>query len=225
MKLLVDHRETAVFDLLKQLCASFDDIIFEITHLPLGDFFIIDTDTGVLIERKSVSDFFSSVRSNRLWDQLLRFMKRSHISGYPLKRKLLLIHGIFEYNDPAQFWPQIMGAFMEILFVYDIPIIHVEDDNAFLQCMRILIQREIKGKNDSPPKSRWFRKHFSPDLPEMDIKRYVLASLPSVGEVLARNLLDHFGSIKAVASASEKQLQRVKGIGKMKAQKIYSIFH
>jgi Fanconi anemia group M protein len=152
-------------------------------------------------------------------------MKKSELLGYTIKRKLLILHGQFEYEEPAQFWPQIMGAYMEVLFVYDIPIILVEDDNAFLQCMRILIQREIQGKNDLIPKSRWFRKHCSPDLPEMDIKRYILASIPSVGEILAKNLLDHFGSIKAVANASEKQLQRVKGIGKMKAQKIYNVFH
>jgi DNA excision repair protein ERCC-4 len=225
MKFLVDHRETAVFDLVDKLCTSFEGVTCEIIQLPLGDFFIVTADTGILIERKSISDFFSSIRSNRLWDQLLRFMKKSELQGYTIKRKLLLLHGQFECEDPAQFWPQIMGAYMEVLFVYDIPIIIVEDNDAFFQCMRILIQREIQGKNDSLPQSRWFRKHCSPDLPEMDIRRYVLASIPSVGEFLAKNLLDHFGSIKAVANASEKQLQRIKGVGKIKAKKIYSVFH
>jgi DNA excision repair protein ERCC-4 len=223
MRLLIDHRETRVLRILQEV--GVEPITLEVKQLPLGDFLLIHNTTGILIERKSVPDFLSSIRSNRLWDQLLRFMKASTLLGYDVKRKLLLIHGTFDQYDTDILWPQIMGAYMEILFVYDIPIILAENDEALGHCMRILIQREKQGKNDLLPKSRWFRKHYSPDLPEMDIRRYVLASLPSVGDVLAGNLLDHFGSITAIANATEKQLQRVEGIGKMKAGKIYQIFH
>jgi DNA excision repair protein ERCC-4 len=223
MRLLVDHREPHVLRILQEMGPEL--LPLEVKQLPLGDFLLIHNRTGILIERKSVPDFLSSIRSNRLWDQLLRFMKAKNLLGYSLKRKLLPIHGTFDQYDTATLWPQVMGAYMEILFVYDIPIILAENDDALCHCMRILIQREKQGKNDLLPKSRWFRKHFSPDLPEMDIRRYVLASLPSVGDVLAGNLLDHFGSIAAIANATEKQLQRVEGIGKAKAEKIYQIFH
>ncbi|MGC1121408.1 MAG: helix-hairpin-helix domain-containing protein [Candidatus Methanofastidiosia archaeon] len=225
MYVLIDHRETTVQSLLLPLSGiTTPPAHIDITHLPLGDFFLVSRDTGVLIERKSTSDFLSSLRSNRLWDQLLRFMKVSTLLGYPLKRKLLIIHGTFDHDSSVS-WPQIMGAYMEILFVYDIPLVVCEDDEALYQCLRILIQREAQGKNDVLPSSRWFRKHCSPHLPEMDLRRYVLASVPSIGDVLAKNLLDHFGSIAAVANATERQLQRVEGIGKKKAEKIYSIFH
>lgn len=225
MNLFVDHREQKVLPVIQDICYTLS-ITCDVTRLPLGDFLIAHNTIGVLIERKSCSDFLSSLRSNRLWDQLLRFMKTETLLGYTLKRKLLLIHGTFDYIEPSStFWAPLMGAYMEILFVYDIPILLVEDDDALSECMRIMIQREAAGKNDLLPKSRWFRKHCSQDLPEMDEKRYVLSSVPSVGEVLAENLLDHFGSIAAVASASEKQLQKVEGIGKMKAKKIYQLFH
>lgn len=222
MKLLIDHREGKVLPLIENICK---DIPCEVTSLPLGDFLLTHDTTGILVERKSASDFLSSIRSNRLWDQLLRFMKTSTLLGCTLKRKLLIVHGTFDPDCTAPFWSRLMGAYMEILFVYDIPIILTEDDAAFYECMRILIKREKAGKNDVLPQSRWFRKHLSPNLPEMDVKRYILASLPSVGDVLARTLLDHFGSIRAVANASEKQLQRVEGVGKMKAKKIYQLFH
>lgn len=225
MNLFIDYREKKILPLLQTMCEK-NALTCSVTHLPLGDFLLAYNTTGVLVERKSVPDFVSSIRSNRLWDQLLRLMKTETLLGYSLKRKLLLIHGTFDYAEPTPVvWSQLMGAYMEILFVYDIPLILVEDDEAFHECMRILIKREQSGKNDLLPESRWFRKHLSPDLPEMDIKRYVLASLPMVGNVLAKTLLDHFGSIAAVASASEKQLQKVKGIGKAKSKKIYQIFH
>jgi ERCC4-type nuclease len=225
MHVFIDNRETAVQSLLLPLSdIENPPVHIDITHLSLGDFFLVSNDTGVLIERKSTSDFLSSLRSNRLWDQLLRLMKASTLLGYPLKRKVLIIHGTFDPDLPVP-WSQIMGAYMEILFVYDIPLLICENDEALYQCLRILIQREAQGKNDVLPSSRWFRKHCSPHLPEMDFKRYVLGSVPSIGDVLAGNLLDHFGSIAAVAHATEKQLQRVEGIGKKKAERIYSIFH
>ena len=226
MELLVDHREEKVFSVIEHICETIDiPVTFKVTQLPLGDFLLIHHGSGILTERKSAADFLSSVRSNRLWDQLLRFMKAEALLGCDLKRKLLIIHGVFENFESAHFWSRLMGAYMEILFVYDIPIILTEDDEAFSECFRILIKREYSGKNDLLPQSRWFRKHCSPDLPEMDMKQYILASLPTVGNVLAKNLLDHFGSIRAVANASEKQLQRVEGIGKKKAEKIHHLFH
>ncbi|MBU7037070.1 MAG: ERCC4-type nuclease [Theionarchaea archaeon] len=225
MHVLIDYREITVQSLLMSLSGmKTPPVHVEVAHLPLGDFFLVSKDTGVLIERKSTSDFISSLRSSRLWDQLLRFMKASTLLGHPLKQKLLIVHGTFDREPPVS-WPQIMGAYMEILFVYDIPLIVCEDDEALYQCLRILIKREAQGKNEVLPGSHWFRKHCSPSLPEMDLRRYVLASIPSIGDVLAENLLDHFGTIAAVAHATEKQLRRVEGVGKKKAEKIHSIFH
>jgi DNA excision repair protein ERCC-4 len=227
MNLFIDHRETKVIPILTRICEASDIIkTCEVTQLPLGDFLLTFESGGVLVERKSTPDFLSSIRSNRLWDQLLRFMKASTVLGYTVKRKLLIVHGTFDYTElPTAFWSRLMGAYMEILFVYDIPVILTEDDEAFFECMRILIKREKSKKNDLLPQSRWFRKHLSPDLPEMDVKRYVLSSIPTVGDALAGSLLDHFGTIKAVAHASKKQLQRVEGIGNVKAERIYEIFH
>ncbi|MGD2072435.1 MAG: helix-hairpin-helix domain-containing protein [Candidatus Thorarchaeota archaeon] len=226
MKIIIDHRETTVIPLMEGLCSSYDPPLHhEITQLSLGDFLLIH-DHCVLIERKSAADFISSIRSNRLWDQLLRFMKAETILQHPLKRKLLIIHGSFEQMEPGpSFWPQVMGAYMEILFVYDTPLILARTDDQFHECMRILINRELSGKNDLLPTPHWFRRHCSAHLPEMDRKRYVLSSLPSIGDVLAGNLLDHFGSLVAVVNASEKQLQRVEGIGEKKARVIYQLFH
>ncbi|MGQ9514429.1 MAG: helix-hairpin-helix domain-containing protein, partial [Thermoproteota archaeon] len=45
------------------------------------------------------------------------------------------------------------------------------------------------------------------------------------GNAQAKILLEHFGTIEKVAMASREELQRVPGIGKKKAELIYSIFH
>ena len=113
---------------------------------------------------------------------------------------------------------------MEIVYVYGIPIFFVEDDQAVLTFIRILIDREIRKANESLPKERWFRRRLS-EIPEKDEKIYLLSSIPGIGNELARNLLRHFGSIDKIANASIDQLMMVDGIGSKKAEQIYNIFH
>ncbi len=42
---------------------------------------------------------------------------------------------------------------------------------------------------------------------------------------MAKRLLDHFGSIRAVTNASEKELQEVQGIGKQIASSIHHVLN
>ena len=61
MEILIDNRETHILDLLKEYNPK-------VIRLPIGDIFILKEDEGVLLERKTPSDFISSLRSNRLWE-------------------------------------------------------------------------------------------------------------------------------------------------------------
>jgi ERCC4-type nuclease len=230
LKIFVDHRERNQTNLLKDVCG---EVI--LAQLPIGDYLAICDQSAVLVERKTVNDFLSSVRSNRLWDQLLRMMKTEDVLGYPVKRKILLIQGSFEdYFDAFEtnpergqlvHWSQIMGAFLEIIYVYNTPIIHAESDLAFKAFMKILGKRENSGLNDKLPAAKWYRKPVKADLPIKDRKKYILSSLPYIGDRLAGNLLLHFHTISEVSSASIKELQKVPKIGKKKAELIYKMFH
>jgi len=231
MRCLIDHRERKVARLIEGL---FGEI--EVVSLPLGDVLLAHEEGSVLVERKTITDFFSSVRSNRLWDQLLRFMKMEEILGFKVKRRILLLDGDFEkYLEPLWevhsakdiqvFWSQIMGALLEIIYVYDTPIIVAENKEALRAFFKTLARREETGLNDKLPTARWYRKRPRADLPVKDRKRYVLSALPLVGETLARNLLEHFGTVSNIANASVEELREVPKIGKKKATMIYEIFH
>ncbi|NIO37641.1 ERCC4-type nuclease [Candidatus Bathyarchaeota archaeon] len=230
MKLLVDHRERSLAILLQDVC---EEIAF--VQLPIGDYLLVSDSNAVIVERKTVSDFLSSVRSNRLWDQLLRMMKAEMVLGQEIKRRLLLLHGNFhdylmevDYEHPEDMlkhWSQIIGAYLEIIYVYNTPIIHAESDLAFKAFMRILIKREASGKNDRLPAARWYRKPARADLPVEDRKKYILSALPYVGDQLAKNLLSHFETISQIACASVEELRKVPKIGRKKAELIHSIFH
>lgn len=230
MKLFIDHRERQMVPLVEDVC---DNITW--MQLPIGDYVLISDSEAIIIERKTVTDFVSSVRSNRLWDQLLRMMKLVKIYEYPIKRRLLLIHGSVENylkkmesrlkNDDSVYWSQLMGAYLEIVCVYNTPIIHAESDTAFTAFMRTLVKRESTGLNDKLPRAKWYMKPVKANLPVKDRKKYVLSSLPYIGDRIAENLLTHFHTISNVACASVDELQNVPKIGKKKAALIYTLFH
>lgn len=230
MKLFVDYREKHLERLLEDLC---EEVYF--TQLPICDYLVVSEVEGVAIERKTVSDFLSSIRSNRIWDQLLRMMKIEEVMGYKLKRKLLLLHGNFEdyllkvdmgnKEMLLKHFSQLMGAFLEIIYVYNTPIIQAESDTSFKAFLRVLIQRECKGKNDKLPEARWYKKPVRADLPVKDKKKYILSAIPNIGNRLATNLLSEFNTISNVACASVAELQRVPKIGAKKADLIFQIFH
>ena len=230
MKIIVDNREQQQLPLLREV---FNEVIS--TQLSIGDYLVIQENQAVVVERKTITDLIASIRSNRLWDQLLRMMKVEKIHEYRVIRRILLIHGSFsEYYETLFFspkrglstqWAQLMGAFCEILYVYNTPIIYAENDTAFQAFFRILAKREATGKNDKAPEARWYMKPQKATLPVKDRKKYILTSLPYIGERLAENLLNQFTTIANIASASVEDLQKVPKIGKKKAKLIHLLFN
>jgi ERCC4-type nuclease len=218
-----------MLNLIGDIC---EDVV--LTQLLIGDYVVISESECIVIERKTINDLLTSIRSNRLWDQLLRMMKTEKVAESPVKRRILLIHGTFDNymknvddleNNMLVYWSQLMGAYMEIIYAYNTPIIHVESDIAFKAFMRILIKRESTGKNDKFPSAKWYRKPAKADLPIKDRKKYILSSFPYVGNQLATNLLANFNSIASIANAQVEDLQKVPKIGKKKAKLIYTLFH
>lgn len=222
MKVFIDHREISILRIIQKLSD------YEIVQLPLGDLLIADSG-ALVVERKTAYDFVNSMRSNRLWDQLLRLMKAEKILGYEVKRRLLVIHGSFlEYANvfsvEHKFWNSIFGALLEILFVYDTPFVLCESDEAFEAFLQILLKREKEGRYDGLPRARWYRKPLY-KLPVKDARLYLLDAIPMIGDVQAKNLLDYYGSIANIAGATKNDLKKVPGIGEKRAEKIYEVLH
>ncbi|MHA1713412.1 MAG: helix-hairpin-helix domain-containing protein [Candidatus Ranarchaeia archaeon] len=234
MHVYVDHREGIDFiNLVREIAGEID-----VVKLPIGDLFIsVSPGRGCLIERKTVNDFIVSMHSNHLWEQLLRMMKVDKLFEIPISRRILVIQGTFEHyldelarrshieNRITNFWKSVCGAQQEILFVYDTPIFCAENNVALKAFLQVLIQREKQAKNDGLPKPRWMRRRITDQLPIKDARKLLLATVPSIGERLAENLLSHFHTIQEVASATVEDLQAVHGIGKKKAKRICQLFH
>lgn len=57
----------------------------------------------------------------------------------------------------------------------------------------------------------------------LDKKAFVLEGIPGVSPKIARELLSHFGSVKEIVNATEKELLQVKGLGKKKVRDILDV--
>jgi ERCC4-type nuclease len=223
MKILLDYREAACYDVLYELSEELN-ITLEVTNLKAGDIAIIG-ERGLLIERKSPNDLLSSIRNNRLFEQMVKLLNMRELEGVEVARVALLIHGeLFGY--PAierNYYSQIYGMLMEVSFVYGIPVFFATNDSEMGSFLSTVIKREEAGKNDKGIEARWYRE--AKNLPQKDPRIYLLSSLPFIGNKLAKNLLDHFGSVSNIANASVKELKEVDLIGEKKAKLIYQIFH
>ncbi|MFQ5884552.1 MAG: helix-hairpin-helix domain-containing protein [Thermoplasmata archaeon] len=54
-------------------------------------------------------------------------------------------------------------------------------------------------------------------------QKYFLQGFPNVGEILAQNLLEEFGTLRKVMNARETDLLRVPKIGKKKAREMIAL--
>ncbi len=227
IKIIADYREKnslVVSEIINLGCE------IEMKNLPVADFLVKD----IAIERKTISDFISSMINKRLLKQL------EEIQQY--KNRLLIIEGIDEqelYFDKienvrfpseaieeiAQPWREgkcvrenrrlssnaIRGFLLSILLKYKVPILltkNYEDTAKFLLILAKKQKKEISIKAKKKTLNKKERLQF------------ILEGFPGIGPKNAKKLLEKFKTIKGIINASEEELKEL--IGK-KAEIIKSL--
>lgn len=198
-----------------------------IVQMKVADYIVKVGNRAVAVERKTLGDFISSFRSGRLWEQLVTLSRLEEFEGAEVVRRLLLIE---RRDDDMDFLDErgmasYIGAQMECIYTYHIPIVQVEGEGGMAQFIRVLVRRELEGLNDKMPPARWFTPRISSDLPVKDQRLLFLTMIPGVGDKLAKALLNRYGSIEHLCRASQRDLQRIHGIGDKKASEIYGFLH
>ena len=169
---------------------SNQDIDLEIQSLKIGDYLIGNT----IIERKTSSDFISSMLNRRLIDQL------SHMQQY--KNKILIIEGEIEelYNkiNPNA----IRGFILSIITNYETNVIFTTDYKDTTMYLITLAKQQLKPKTKISLHSR---------IPKTikEQKQYILEAFPNIGPKKAELLLRKFKKLSAVFNASEEELNDV----------------
>ncbi|MCP9487735.1 MAG: helix-hairpin-helix domain-containing protein [Gaiellaceae bacterium MAG52_C11] len=175
------------------------ELPFEITHLAAGDYSLSG---GILVERKEVRDLHLSVLEGRFWCQLgaLRRVAR---------RPFLLVEGP-DLDGGALHPHAVRGAYLAAgaLGIQVIRSTGVVDTVTWLG---VLKEHALRPSRDRPVYAQ------RPRSLDSTPAEAVLAGVPGISVVLARRLLDRYGSVARLVTSDPETWEQVPGVGPSKA--------
>ena len=197
--IICDYREREVISHLRELGALINEQALEI-----GDFICSER---VGIERKSYDDFVNSVISGRMFEQAKNLKN--------FEKPLIIIEGYStrKINDNA-----LKAAIATLLIDFSMPVLRTSNPKDTARIIYWIAKKEqIETKKEIGIKVGKKPKEIK------ELQEFIICSLPGISRVLGRRLLEKFGTLEKVFTASERELARVKGISKNLAKKIRKI--
>ncbi len=216
--LFIDNRErSGLEDLVKKYIDKTDGLFHQTKQNMICDYAY----RSMGIEAKSIHDYMGSMMSGHLEQQL-------HNLDDNYNQPILLIWGTLD-NYLAQAvkagrkipyqraWSSYIGSLSRFSTDYDIQIVTLPDRSS---AARFICKRfEKDGTLGSSSTYRVLRKTTSEDM-RVDTLRAAGAS-----QVIAEKLLEEFGSVAEIAATPMKELITLKGLGKVRANKILAVLN
>ena len=183
------------------------EIDVKVHSMAVADYQVSDE---VAIERKTAKDFVDSLIDKRLFKQAKELSEE-------FKHPIMILEGDDLYNGMVN--PNaIRGSLASIAIDFGISIIPTRNAQDTAAMIKRIAVREQNGER-TPIQIRTDKKPVS----LMEQQLFIVESLPNIGPVNAKNLLQHFGSVSNVLNASESELQEVEGIGQKTAESIKKV--
>jgi ERCC4-type nuclease len=199
---LCDYREREVAEALRGYGA-----IVTSSALAVGDCVCSDR---VVVERKDHSDFVASIIDGRIFEQAQRMREN-------FEKPVFIIEGQSNRDISIN---ALKAALATLATQYGASVLNTKNANDTALTIFWLAKKEqhdagqgISLKVGRKPKETG------------RLQEEIVCGLPGVRTVLCKRLLEKFGTIEKVFSASEEDLASVKGIGKKQAHKIADILH
>jgi len=211
---LVDKAEYAsrIPELLEKL-----EVPIKPAKLEVGDYIIGD----IAIERKTISDYISSMVSGRLSRQLYELSYNFSLSylcvvglvGEVLMERRVSLYAYISSLVGASLKRSPEGHKGQVITV------NLENEYDFALFVKALYEKLRKPEPRLPPAP--VRASSDPTTRAV----HVLCSLPGIGEAKAKALLGRFGSLKAVLNATPSELAQVPGVSLKMAEEIYALIN
>ena len=207
LKIVVDHREYRS-NVVRNLVTK--GTFVEPQQLDVGDY-ILSSRIGV--ERKEVDDFLESLIRGKLFKQISRLRDTYSRPVLILEGENLLTKRNINHNA-------IFGSLASISVDYGIPVLTTKDASETADLLCVIAKREQReDKKDVAIRGEKTMMSLR------ERQQFLIEGLPNVSAVIAKRLLSHFGSIKDIANASEKELKEVDGVGKNIASEITKLLN
>ena len=207
IKIIVDHREYRS-NVVKNLVSS--GVSVEPKQLDTGDY-VLSSRIGV--ERKNVDDFLQSLIDKKLFKQVSQLR-----DAY--SRPILVLEGENLFTKRNISHNAIFGSLASISVDYGISIMNTKNANETADLLGVIAKREQKESKKVVAVRG--EKH---QMSVQERQQFIIEGLPNVSGVIAKRLLNHFGSIRGIINASEKELQEVEGVGKNIANEIVKLLN
>jgi ERCC4-type nuclease len=203
IRVVADDREAGAG--VVQALQVMEHVQVSIQRLVLGDY---QVDEKLLFERKTLPDLVASIKEGRLFSQAVRLAQTR-------QRAALILEGTAsDLAESGMRREAIQGALINVTLMLGLPILRSRDPQETAQLMlyagrqvRAMISGSIPRKGARPKGKR-------------QAQLFVLQGLPGIGPRRAAQLLDAFGSVQAVLSATAEDLANVPGIGQHTAEEI-----
>ncbi|WP_232686758.1 DEAD/DEAH box helicase [Halobacterium zhouii] len=209
VEIVIDQRELdshIARDLSKR-----DGVDTRLETLDVGDYVLSDR---VAAERKSHSDFLDTMLGG---DRSLFEQAKDLTRHYT--RPVLLLEGDGDLYAERNVHPNAIRAALASLAVdWGISIVHTRDADDTADMLETIAERE-QTDNDREVSSHGEK--AAKTLGEQ--QEYVVSAIADIGPVTARSLLDHFGSVESVMTATEDDLLEAEGVGSVTAERIREV--
>ncbi len=208
IKIIIDHREkNEIINILKNLEKGAE---IEVKNLSVGDF-ILSKD--VVIERKTINDFLSSLIDKRLFEQARELKHNFKKPLFLIEGNLEEIYNIRDINENA-----IRAAMLSLILDFEIPFLFSTN---ILDSAKILITIARREQIQKNKEISLRGSKIAYTMPQM--QQYFVEGLPLVGPNLAKLLLKKFKTPKKIVNAKLEKLKKVEKIGDKKAKLIRDI--
>jgi ERCC4-type nuclease len=198
---LIDDREPIYVE--KELLSK-GNLLVRRKRLDLGDY-IFDND--LIVERKTILDFCTSIKDGRLFKQMSK-LANSKIPG------ILILEGKHKDFKNTDFsLTAIQGVMISIGLVFKIPILRSKGVEETVSIM-------LQGYKQLTKESVEFRRVYSPKLKYkrrkdqlLIYKVHVLEGFPGIGSERANLLLEKFQTLDRIFQSPKEEFLELKGIG------------
>jgi len=164
------------------------------------------------VERRTGASFLRGIADKTLFTSAIYLRENFEIP-------VLIVEGDVDYAYTS-FSPQaVRGALSSMMSVYGVSVLSTPNVEETVALIAMMAHQEQAGV----PEISLVPKRKAMDLPDM--QRRIVEMLPGCGMVMARDLLQHFGSVRRIANATETELRDVRGIGAKKASEIYKVLN
>jgi ERCC4-type nuclease len=164
------------------------------------------------IERRTGGSFLKGIMDKTLFTSAIYLREHFQIP-------VLIVEGEVNH-EYSVFDPQaVRGALSSMMILYGLSVLSTPSVEETAALLAMMARQEQIGI----PDISLIPKRKATDL--ADQQRRIIEMLPGCGMVMARDLLQHFGSVRRIVEATEEELRSLRGIGAKKAKEIVKVLN